>query len=63
MKSKPPVPPQPEKPVCDRDAPCDECGTFGAYALDGVTLCLACYTARGSCCAEAEERPRPHDDT
>ena len=48
-----PPSPRPAAPVCDEAATCDECGAFGAYALDGATLCLACYANRGSCCAEA----------
>ena len=31
---------------------CSECGRFGAYAFDGVELCVDCYQQRGSCCAE-----------
>jgi hemoglobin len=49
-----PIPPY-TKPALDPTATCERCGAFGAYALDGATLCLACYTERGSCCAEREE--------
>jgi hypothetical protein len=31
---------------------CAECGRFGAYAFDGVEVCIECYQQRGSCCAE-----------
>lgn len=62
MQPIPPPPPSPSKPVFDEAADCDACGAFGAYALDGITLCLACYTGRGSCCAEAEERPPAREE-
>ncbi len=41
--------------AADPELPCDKCGKFGAYAWDGATLCLRCYTEQGSCCAEREE--------
>lgn len=49
--------PKPDKPVCsppvaDANATCDECGAFGAFAFDGVKLCVRCYTEKGSCCPE-----------
>lgn len=43
----------------DENAICDQCGVFGAYAWEGATLCLSCYTERESCCAEREERGKP----
>lgn len=49
------------KPAFDPAATCEQCGAFGAYALDGATLCLSCYTERGSCCAEREENFPPDD--
>jgi hypothetical protein len=31
---------------------CTECGAFGAHVFEGEALCVSCYQARGSCCAE-----------
>ena len=39
-------------PLEDANAACDECGSLGAFAFEGVRLCLRCYSERGSCCAE-----------
>lgn len=33
-------------------AVCDDCGRPGAYRLGDHTLCLDCYSNRGSCCPE-----------
>jgi hypothetical protein len=45
-----------EKPDCslpfDANATCTSCGQFGAYLLEGESLCAECYEKRGSCCAE-----------
>ena len=51
------------KPALDPTATCEHCGAFGAYVLDGATLCLSCYTERGSCCAEGEENFPTDSDT
>ena len=42
-------------PIEDPAVTCDECGAFGAFTFAEKKLCLACYTARGSCCAESEK--------
>lgn len=41
-----------DTPVVNPDAICDECGASGAFAFDGVTLCVRCYAEKGSCCPE-----------
>jgi len=40
------------RPAVDTAIACDECGAFGAFAFDGVNLCPACYSEKGSCCPE-----------
>lgn len=34
---------------------CETCGSSGAENIGGRSLCTACYTACGSCCAEFQE--------
>lgn len=48
----PATPPTCAPVMLDATARCDECGASGAYAFAEVTLCLTCYTQRGSCCPE-----------
>jgi hypothetical protein len=40
-------------PVEDANAICDACGSLGAFAFDGVELCLRCYSEKGACCADS----------
>lgn len=39
-------------PVADPNATCDRCGAYGAFAFADTSLCLQCYTEKGSCCPE-----------
>jgi hypothetical protein len=36
----------------DENAVCDRCGKFGAFLLDGKTLCADCVELSGACCPE-----------
>lgn len=43
-------------PARNEAVTCERCGAFGAYAWDGMALCLDCYAAQCSCCNEFEGR-------
>jgi hypothetical protein len=53
MKDKPqPTEKRPEALKLNPGAICSECGVVGAFEFEGATLCLDCYTQKGSCCPE-----------
>ena len=41
---------KPANPV-NEDAPCDECGSFGALEIGEHKLCAECVALAGSACA------------
>ena len=42
---------------CD-DTPCDQCGRYGAWLIDGRALCDDCYAEAGTCGAAPDDDPR-----
>lgn len=46
------VPPPACGVALDEAAVCDDCGRTGAYRVGTHSLCLDCYSNKGSCCPE-----------